>query len=186
MSLPASGRKILNGRFAPEKVRRNSEPPAQPADRTPGFRFNARQACMALIALIAAVTACPAHARGDEIWGALILLTTEKEDKPVPAKLEPFAAEIQRVFGGNTLYLLGHKKRDLEPGTEEWLIPSKRIFMRLRVKAREESAYLLEIELYDGTTLLVSAEARLAKDAPLYIRGPQWGPGRLIALLNVK
>lgn len=141
---------------------------------------------MALVVLIVALTACSTYARGDEIWGALILLTTEKEDKPVPAKLKPFAAEIQRVFGGNTLYLLGHKERDLKPGTEEWLIPNKRVFMHVRVKAREKSAYLLEIELYDRTTLLVSAEARLAKEAPLYIRGPQWGPGRLIALLLVK
>jgi hypothetical protein len=150
------------------------------------FLRSLRSASLVFACLIATFSPTSALARGDEIWGALILLTTESEEKPLHRKLKPFADEIQRVFGGNTLYLLGHKERDLEPGHEEWLIPSKRIFMRVRVKAREESAYLLDIDLYDGTTLLVSAEARLAKDAPLYIRGPQWGPGRLIALLNVK
>jgi len=123
---------------------------------------------------------------GDRIWSALVLANNEKPARPVPANLADFAPTIRKVFGYNSLYLLGDKKRDLVSGEEEWLVPSKDFFFKVQVLAQKPTYYELRIELYRGKKLLVTSDARLAKDAPLYIRGPQWGGGQLVFLLEVQ
>jgi hypothetical protein len=128
----------------------------------------------------------PVQAGSDRIWSALVLATDESPAKPVPEKLAAYATTIRRVFGYNSLYLLGDKKRDLKTGTETWLVPSREFFFKVEVLERSATAYQLRIELYRDTERLVTTDARLAKDAPLYIRGPQWGGGQLIFLLSVQ
>jgi hypothetical protein len=138
----------------------------------------------ACLCLVLGITG--AQANGDRIWSALVLATNEKPARPVPEKLEEFAPTIRRVFGYNTLYLLGEKKRDLAAGVEEWLVPSREFFFKVQVLAKKPAAYDLRIELYREQKLLLTSEARLARGAPLYIRGPQWGGGQLVFLLEVQ
>jgi len=123
---------------------------------------------------------------GDRIWSAVVLATRENPAKPPPARLADFAGPLQRIFGYNTFYLLGEKTKDIRAGTEDWLVPSKRIFMKVSVLGTSRVSYHTRVDLYDGKELLVTAEARLARDAPLYIRGPAWGKGQLIAILEVR
>ena len=125
-------------------------------------------------------------AAGDRIWSALVLATVEASAAPVPATLKRFAPTINEIFGHNSLYLIGEKKRDLFEGGEEWLFPSKEFFFKVRCLSQELTSYLVRIELYREKNLLVTTEAKLAKEAPLYIRGPQWGRGLLIFVLEVR
>ena len=127
-----------------------------------------------------------ASATGDRIWSALALATIEHSAAAVPKPLEGLAPAINQIFGYNSLYLLGEKKRQLFSGGEEWLIPSKEFFFKIQCLSQEVTSYLLRIELYREKNLLVTAEAKLSKDAPLYIRGPQWGTGLLIFVLEVR
>ena len=127
-----------------------------------------------------------ASAAGDRIWSALALATIEQSAAPVPKPLESLAPAIGEIFGYNSFYLLGEKKRELFYGREEWLIPSKEFFFKIQCLSQEVTSYLLRIELYREKNLLVTAEAKLSKDAPLYIRGPQWGRGLLIFVLEVR
>jgi hypothetical protein len=127
-----------------------------------------------------------ASATGDRIWSALALATIEHSAAAVPKPLETLAPAINAIFGYNSLYLLGEKKRQLFSGGEEWLIPSKEFFFKIQCLSQEVTSYLLRIELYREKNLLVTAEAKLSKDAPLYIRGPQWGTGLLIFVLEVR
>jgi hypothetical protein len=123
---------------------------------------------------------------GDRIWGTLALATVEPSAAPVPTALKRLAPTIHQIFGYNSLYLLGAKKRDLFPGSEEWLLPTKEFFFKIQCLSQELTSYLLRIELYRDKNLLVTAEAKLAREAPLYIRGPQWGSGLLIFVLEVR
>jgi len=128
----------------------------------------------------------PARAAGDRIWTALVLGTNEKPPAEVPEKLENYAPALRKIFGYNSFYLLGQKKRDLVKGNEAWLMPTKEFFLGVDCLAREKTYYKLRIELYRRENLLVTTEAKLARDAPLYIRGPLWGGGQLIFLLVVR
>ena len=123
---------------------------------------------------------------GDRIWSAVALATIEHSAAPVPTALKELAPEINEIFGYDSLYVLGEKKRDLSIGRVEWLIPTKDFFFKVECLSQELTSYLLRIELYRDKDLLVTTEAKLAKDAPLYIRGPQWGRGQLIFVLEVR
>ncbi len=123
---------------------------------------------------------------GDRIWSAVLLATREIPPQPIPGKLADFEETLQSVFGYNSFYLLGEKTKDIKCGTTEWLVPSKRIFMKTSVLESSATGYRMRIELYDNKELLVTTEAKLARDAPLYIRGPQWGKGQIVAILKVR
>ena len=127
-----------------------------------------------------------ARAEGDRIWSALVLATKETPPSAIPTTLKKFAPAIQKIFGYNSLYLLGEKKRDLISGGEEWLVPSKEFFFKVQCLSQGATSYTLRIELYRDKGLLLTTEAKLAKDSPLYIRGPAWGRGHLIFLLEVR
>ena len=130
-------------------------------------------------------TAAPARA-GDGIWSALVLATNEHPAKPAPPELEGFVTGLKTVFGYNTFYLLGAKQKQILKGDEQWIVPTKEVFLKVRCLDRSETAYHVQVELYVKGKLVVTSEAKLARGAPLYIRGPGWGRGRLIFILEVR
>ena len=139
------------------------------------------------VAMLLFMMASPGtYAANDRIWSALALATVEHSAAAIPESLKGLAPAIRKIFGYNSLYLLGEKKRDLFAGSEEWLMPTKEFFFKVRCLSQELTSYLLRIELYREKNLLLTTEAKLAKHAPLYIRGPQWGRGLLIFVLEVK
>jgi hypothetical protein len=128
-----------------------------------------------------------ATVRADEgIWGALVLATNEQPAKPVPRQLEPFAAGLSSVFGYNSFYLLGAKQERIRRGDEEWIVPTKKVFLKMRCLDRSESGYRVQIELFVEKKSVVRTEVKLPSGAPLYIRGPSWGRGRLIFILEAR
>ncbi|HEY5813606.1 MAG TPA: hypothetical protein VIT23_13240 [Terrimicrobiaceae bacterium] len=140
---------------------------------------------LAVTILLLAWATQAARADGDRIWSALVLATKESPPE-VPEALRKFVPAINDVFGYNSLYLLGEKRRNLFWGGEEWLVPSKEFFFKVQCLDQGLTSYSVRIELYRDKDLLVTTEAKLAKGAPLYIRGPMWGKGQLIFLLEVR
>jgi hypothetical protein len=122
----------------------------------------------------------------DTIWSALVLATNESPPRTGPRKLERFAPTIQKVFGYNSLYLLGDSSNEITSGTEQWLVPSRDFFFQVACKSRDDTRYVLRLELFRGDSPLLTTEVRLARNAPLYVRGPQWGDGQLVLLLEIR
>jgi len=120
----------------------------------------------------------------DGIWSALVLATNEHPAKAAPASLKPFAAGLHNIFGYNTYYLVGSKDLDLGKGSAVWVVPSKEVFLKLRCIDRTPTMYHVQIDLYVRKQLVVTSEVKLGAGAPLYIRGPAWGKGRLVFILQ--
>lgn len=139
-----------------------------------------------LLATLLALIPSAAVQASDNIWSALVLATNETPPAEVPKALGDFSATIKKVFGYNSLYLLGQKKRELGSGDSDWLVPSKNFFFQVTPLDQDPAHYRLRIELFRNKDLLLTTEAALPRDAPLYIRGPQWGKGQLILLLEVR
>lgn len=152
--------------------------------RFPVLRFHFLH--LLLLAGLSLAILSPAAQAGDRIWSSIVLATRENTEKPVPRQLVAFAPTMQKVFGYNTFYLLGQKTKDIQTGQAEWLVPSKRIYMKVAILDRTPTAYRTRIELYEDKSLLITTVAMLARNAPLYIRGPQWGKGQLVILLEVR
>jgi hypothetical protein len=140
----------------------------------------------ALAWVLPAVMALCAARGDDRLWSAVVLVTHEPRAAEIPRALEPFAGTIQEVVGGNSLELLGEKKTGVRLGSEQWLIPSRRIFMKVSVWDSDGFSYRMGVDFYQDDKLLFAAEVRLARDAPLLIRGPRWGAGRVVAILAVR
>ena len=125
----------------------------------------------------------------DDIWSALVLATNEAPPAEIPKPLKSFSPTIKKVFGFNSLYLLGQKKRALDDNDDEpdqWLVPSRDFFFQVTCLSQEPTHYHLRIALFRGKELLLTTEAKLARDAPPFIRGTQWGKGQLILLREVR
>ncbi|MFY8216275.1 MAG: hypothetical protein ACOVMP_06705 [Chthoniobacterales bacterium] len=122
----------------------------------------------------------------DRIWSALVLATNEKPAKLIPDSLKPFAEELKEVFGYNSFYLLGEKRQRVKEGDSEWILPSKEVFLHLTALNKEVATYEVSLDLYDRKKLTLTSRVKLARGAPLYIRGPQWGNGQLIYILEIQ
>jgi hypothetical protein len=146
-----------------------------------GRRFSAG------LALVLAMLVAGGSVRAeDNIWAALVLATNEHPAKAAVKELAPYVRGMHTVFGYNSFYLLGQKKQKLVEGRGEWIVPSKVVFLKLRCLDRNPASYTVQLDLYVKKRMVVTSKVKLARGAPLYIRGPAWGKGRLVFILEVR
>lgn len=131
-----------------------------------------------------------AAAAQDTIWSGVVIATNEKTPTEPPPELREFAPRLKRVFGYNQFSLFGSASNPIGDRTERWLVPSQNFWLgvnaRRAVSKEARGGYLLGIQLFQDKRPLVDSEAKLAPDSPLFIRGPMYGNGQLIIVLQVK
>lgn len=137
-----------------------------------------------------AVTAPKAAAALDKIWSAVVLATNPPTPKDTPPELREFTTRLKRVFGYSQFELIGAASEKIDEQNESWLVPSQSFW--LSVKARRaiskeaRGGYLLNLQLFHDKRPLLETEAKLAPGSPLFIRGPEYGHGQLIIVLQVQ
>ena len=152
----------------------------------PSKFFSARIVAVLGLALVLTGTpAVPAQADGDVLYGAIVMAT--KEDRPAepPAELRSQVANLESVFGYNQFRILGQNRKTVTAGTENWVVPSKKFFLRVDTKAPAPNGYALGLQLRRDENVIITADVKLSRERPLYIRGPLVGEGQLIILLMV-
>lgn len=126
----------------------------------------------------------------DKIWSALVVATNVANPKPAPAELQEYAPRMKRVFGYNQFELAGSTTQEINDRSESWLVPSKTFWLGLKARRalskEAQGGYLLSLQLFQDKRPLVDTEAKLAPGSPLFIRGPQYGKGQLIIVLQVQ
>jgi len=131
----------------------------------------------------------PLEGKRDKIWSGVIVATEVASPKPPPAELREFAKRLNRIFGYNQFALVGSATEEIDELDENWLVPNT--LFSLNVKARRavskeaRGGYLLNLEIYQEKHQLLDIEAKLAPGSPLFIRGPQYGKGQVILVLQV-
>ena len=127
---------------------------------------------------------------GDDLWSAVIFATNVPAPKAAPAALRSFAPQLSRVFGYNQFEFIGSDSQKILEREEIRLMPTKSLWMA--VKARRSTSkearggYLLDLKLYRDERPLVDTEVRLAPGSPMFIRGPQYGNGQIIVVLQIQ
>jgi hypothetical protein len=126
----------------------------------------------------------------DRIWSGIIVATNPEKPKEPPTELREFAPRLKRVFGYNQFELVGSATEEIDILEENWLVPSS--IFPLSVRARRavskeaRGGYLLNLKLFQEKHLLVDTEVKLAPGSPLFIRGPLYGKGQVIIVLQVQ
>jgi hypothetical protein len=132
----------------------------------------------------------PVAAKVDRIWSGVIVATNPENPKEPPVELREFAPKLKRIFGYTQFELAGSASEVIDELTENWLLPSP--IFPLNVRARRATSkearggYLLNLQLYQDQRPLVDSEVKLAPGSPLFIRGPQYGKGQIIIVLQVQ
>ena len=140
-------------------------------------------------ALVLILSAAPAHA-AQLVWSGLIIAQNEEHPKPVPSELASLEDTLKELFGYNQFELAGSASQEIGDQSENWLVPSKSFWMGLKgrraVSKEAQGGYLLSLQLYQDKRPLVDTEVKLAPGSPLFIRGPQYGDGQVIIVLQVQ
>jgi hypothetical protein len=147
-------------------------------------RRGALAACgLALIGLVGA----PAHARADEhIWSALVLASKVDKPKPPPVELAKIGPKIQQIFGCNQVELVGSATKTIDEDLEHWLVPTQNFWLCVKSKRKAETAYTLDLSIYQDKRCIVQTQAKLGPNSPLLIRGPMHARGQLVIVLQVQ
>lgn len=125
----------------------------------------------------------------DKIWTGIIMADTAGKDGPIrvgnrwPGAMAGREKQLQRIFGYRHFRVLGHAQRRIKTGEEDWLVPSRRFYLKVNTKSKTPGGYLMNLQLWQEQKMLVEADIKIGKTGPLYIRGPQVGGGQLIIVV---
>jgi hypothetical protein len=120
----------------------------------------------------------------DRIRASLVAATQRNVGEP-PESINHAAPAIRSTFGYPYVEVLGQSTRSISQGHSEWLVPSKEFFFQVTCLKQEEAGYRVTLELYQQKQLLLRADAFLARNKPLLVRGPQWGKDQLVMVLEI-
>jgi hypothetical protein len=126
----------------------------------------------------------------DHIWSAVILATNVPNPKEPPSELKEYVPRLKRIFGYNQFEIKGSEIEEIDELTENWLVPTAIFPLSLtarRAESREaRGGYLVNLKIFQEKRHLVDTEIKIAPGSPLFIKGPLYGKGQLIILLQVQ
>lgn len=122
----------------------------------------------------------------ETVWSGLVMANNVPEPTPIPVELSGLEETLKQLFGYNQFQVIGQARKTLKTGGEGWRASSKYFSLHVDSKTQGNSAYLLNLQLFQDQKLLLETDARLSKRSPLVIRGPQVGDGQLVLLLVVE
>lgn len=142
---------------------------------------------VAFLLLSAAVLSIGTPANASEVvWSALVYASNKEVPEKLPKELEGFAGKLERIFGYTHFELLSEHREIMDKKTEGWLLPGKGFYLRVNATESPSPGFSMDLQLYQEKRLLVETQATLARQSPIFVRGPLCEDGQLIIVLVVK
>ena len=127
---------------------------------------------------------------GDRIWTAVVLATNPAVAKAAPVELREWAPRLARIFGYRQWEIIGAVTEKVEVNGESWPVPSQNFWLRVKARGAVEKevrgGYLMSLELFQDERPIFATEAKLSPGSPIFIRGPQYGQGQIVIILEVQ
>jgi len=137
------------------------------------------------VVIFAFFLAAPLSAQArDTVWSALIFATVSESPTPPPPEIAAYQQKLQRIFGYNQFQILNQHREPMK-GRADWLLPGDGFSLRIGAQRAQEN-YVLNIQLYQGKQLAVQTIALLARQSPIFLRGPLAGDGQIIVVIAVE
>ena len=137
------------------------------------------------VAVALAFSAIAAHA-SENVWSGLVIANNVAKPEPTPPELTKIQNTLRALFGYNQFKLIGQSNKKLDKGYADWTAASKYFALHVDSKGTRDSGYLLYLQLFQEKKLLLETEAKLSKESPLVIKGPQVGDGQLLLMLVIQ
>ena len=121
------------------------------------------------------------------VWSGLVIASNAAIPEPVSPDLTYLEETLKDWFGYNQYKVIGQSRKVLVTGSEDWLAQSKYFSLHIDSKeGNDKTGYRVNLKLFQESNLLLEWEAKLSKERPIIVKGPQVGDGQLILLLVVQ
>ena len=137
-----------------------------------------------LALIFGSVEASPAS---ETVWSGLVIANNVAKPEPVSPDLTYLEETLKDWFGYNQYQVIGQSRKVLVTGSEDWLAQSKYFSLHIDSKeGNDKTGYRVNLKLFQQSNLLLEWEAKLSKERPIIVKGPQVGDGQLLLLLVVQ
>jgi hypothetical protein len=141
-----------------------------------------------LLGITLALILGAAQARATQtVWSGLVIANNVAKPDPVSPELTYLEETLKDWFGYNQYKVIGQSRKVLVTGSEDWLAQSK--YFSLHIDSKEGNdriGYRVNLKLFQESNLLLEWDAKLSKERPIIVKGPQVGDGQLLLLLIVQ
>ena len=121
------------------------------------------------------------------VWSGLVIANNVAKPEPPSPELTYLEETLKDWFGYNQYKVIGQSRKSLVTGSEDWLAQSKYFSLHIDSKeGNDKAGYRVNLKLFQESSLLLELDAKLSKDRPVMIKGPQVGDGQLILVLIVQ
>jgi len=121
------------------------------------------------------------------VWSGLVIASNALKPEPVSPDLTYLEETLKDWFGYNQYKVIGQSRKVLVTGSEDWLAQSKYFSLHIDSKeGNDKTGYRVNLKLFQENNLLLEWEAKLSKERPIIVKGPQVGDGQLLLLLVVQ
>jgi hypothetical protein len=121
------------------------------------------------------------------VWSGLVIARNVAKPEPVSPELTYLEETLKDWFGYNQYKVIGQSRAVLVTGTEDWLAQSKYFSLHIDSKeGNDKTGYRVNLKLFQESNLLLEWDAKLSKERPIIVKGPQVGDGQLLLLLVVQ
>lgn len=129
-----------------------------------------------------------ANAKQDgKIWGALFFATDTAVEEATEGPAKAITERLRKAFAEAHFQLLGEHAQAIFSEYESWVVPSKDLFLKIDSKGpvEEGEGMNLHLQLWREKNVLLKTDVVLRK-SPIFIRGPKWGDGYLIMVIELR
>jgi hypothetical protein len=137
------------------------------------------------VAILSGFPALPAHG-ADTLWGCLIYASDAGQCNSLPQRLSSYDARMSSAFGYSRFCLMAQRQTPLQAQKEAGLVFSGDLKIILTsLTGVSDGKYLIRLLFVQGEEPVMETQARLSRDSPLFIRGPNWRDGQIIIVVMV-
>jgi len=140
---------------------------------------------LVLITIFYGFWALPARAT-EIFWGCLIYASDVGQCNSLPQRLSGYDARMSSAFGYSRFCLMAQRQAPLQAQKEAGLVFSNDLKIILTsLTGVSDGKYLIRLLLVEGEEPVMETQARVSRDSPLFIRGPNWRDGQIIIVVMV-
>ena len=147
-----------------------------------------RRSVLLLGLLLALILGAAQSSHGSQtVWSGLVIAENAAKPEPPSPELTYLEETLKDWFGYNQYKVIGQSRKTLVTGSEDWLAQSKYFSLHIDSKeGNDKTGYRVDLKLFQENNLLLELEAKLSKERPIIVKGPQVGNGQLLLLLVVQ
>jgi hypothetical protein len=122
----------------------------------------------------------------ENFWGCLIYASNAGAHNDLPDQLNGYDVRMSCAFGYSRFCMIAQRQTALQAQKEAGLVFSDDLKIVLTsLTGGSDGKYLIKLLFVEGKEPVMETQARVNRDSPLFIRGPNWRDGQIIIVVMV-